>query len=886
MNTILNKNIDKLSVADMKTFLKDIGAYFSLKNKEEYKKRLECYKKVLNFPWRDDQKQFIDTFVEFKHRIYALHAVFGAGKSTTLIGCLIIGIMNKLFNPADAMFISFNISIKNEIKRKLKDFGIGSKISVRTFDSIIYELAKLGEYPYMDLPNFEGKRKFVYELIFNQCKFKPSYQPKVIFLDEAQDLEKTTLDILQYFYPETRFVFVGDIFQSIQKEARESILWYYMMLPETPEVYKMYMYITPRVPQNNLNTLKRALKIHYPEFKDKIDTWKSSNINSKADIEWKRFNSYSNIYSELKDFLGVHAPKETMIITFSSAITVKGAMGDIARMRRYLSENGFDVNTDHKKQDSEKLFLSTAHSSKGLERDYVIVFLTFPLEKAFVHFSDDIVVNLLTVALSRAKKKVVMYVPSHEDKYTRCLSLFEKCPTPLPNNRIREGKILNEFKFSDYIDLEHCPTELIRSGVIKYDTRIDLKKFTKKFNFSKIFDGDVGCKLIPISTEEERCFVGVLIENLITSTWVSKWPNPQTHDVKNHPFYSHIIGRITAAEKRYKTFISSNMFNTNNQFDGIYLYSQLHIALSNKIFMKLSDGLVENLKKYWVRLKPKAILMKPNDGGKLKIQPNLKMPYIAGVADSMTEDDDGKTTSIYEIKASQDRNWVDNALLQIIMYGLMTGKTWLRLHLLNPFQNSKESYYFDTKQILTLRKELIKDVLVWNLNCFKSKTYPDCINNEKLDVTSKGTLFLNMVKNEKGNITQASIINILSPIKSQYVYSKYVSSECKKEKGMKKEDRFACESIISEKQLIQEIKNILNCEMNKNKTVWSFEKDDFIKEGILSIKDKYKIESNEDIVRELEYQKNENLTYSADLNDSFVQNIFMVAYMFKKNRFV
>ena len=61
--------------------------------------------------------------------------------------------------------------------------------------------------------------------------------------------------------------------------------------------------------------------------------------------------------------------------------------------------------------DPNKLFLSTANSSKGLERDYVLCVLTFPLELAFMNFSNDIVLNLITVALTRAKKKVVFYIP-------------------------------------------------------------------------------------------------------------------------------------------------------------------------------------------------------------------------------------------------------------------------------------------------------------------------------------------------------------------------------------------------------------------------------------------------------------------------------------------
>ena len=70
-----------------------------------------------------------------------------------------------------------------KIKRKLKDYGVSNKVSVRTFDSIVYEIAKVGGYPHIDLPNFDGKRKFVYELLYNvEFIHKPSFQPKIIFL--------------------------------------------------------------------------------------------------------------------------------------------------------------------------------------------------------------------------------------------------------------------------------------------------------------------------------------------------------------------------------------------------------------------------------------------------------------------------------------------------------------------------------------------------------------------------------------------------------------------------------------------------------------------------------------------------------------------------------
>jgi len=800
--------------------------------------------------------------------------------TTLLLGLIINGLINQKFNSDEILFISFNISIKNEIKRKLKDFGLSSKVVVRTFDSIVYELAKIGEYPYLHLPNFDGKRKFVYELCFNKdFKHKPEFQPKVIFLDECQDLEKSTLHVLENFYPNTKFVFAGDIFQSIQKEPRESILWHLMIKKDDPDIYKIYMKLTPRVNPSILDSLKCSLKTYYPEFKDKIDDWESGNKISNTDIIWKRLNSYTHIFQDLKLFLESHSPKETMIITFSSAITVRGAMGDIARVRRFMNENNFKVNSDHKKVDPDAYFLSTAHSSKGLERDYVIIFLTFPLERAFVHLSDDVVVNLITVALTRAKKQVVMYVPAYEDKFSRALNLFENCPTP-NKARIRDGKIMKEFKYQDYMDSEHCVTELIRASVIRYDTRISLRNHLKPFYFGKIFDDGFNYKSAPIPTEEERCFVGILIENLITSTWCGRWPSISLDEIiKTNPMYYHIINCIQKSISKYKLFISSNSFNDKNQFEGIYLYSQVHVSLSNKIFIRLKETLRLYFKNYWKNLRPKAISMKPHEK-KLKIQAPVKMPWITGVADSISEDDDEKTTSIYEIKASQNREWVEDASIQIVCYALMTGKTWSRLHLLNPFQNSKISYYFDTKNILSLRKELLNDVLIYNLNSTMAKLYPITKNNEKIDVSK--FIFLNILYDVNNEPIQGSIINMVSPIKAELLYNKYVFSGNKKDKNMKKEDKTACESELTKEQFLSDIENILNSEIYKDRKVWSFDK---FKDS-LSFKEDFNLKNIEEVMDKLEYKKNEELHYSLDIKDSLCCNILCLSYLFFEKNFI
>ena len=162
LKLLQEKDITKITVSEMKDILKNTGGYYCLKNKNAYIDRVKTFKNILNFPWRNDQKDILNEFLKFEKKMYIIQGVFGSGKTSLLLGMLIQGILKNLFKPEEILFISFNISIRNEIKRKLKSYGISSKVKVRTFDSIIYEICKISKYKYLDLPNFEGKRKFVY----------------------------------------------------------------------------------------------------------------------------------------------------------------------------------------------------------------------------------------------------------------------------------------------------------------------------------------------------------------------------------------------------------------------------------------------------------------------------------------------------------------------------------------------------------------------------------------------------------------------------------------------------------------------------------------------------------------------------------------------------
>ena len=871
------------TISNMKEFLKTIGSTHSFRTKQRYVDRIDAIKSYTTFPWREDQKKILDAFMlNNDTKYYVINGIFGCGKTTLLLGILINSFIQKIHKPTECMFISFNVSIKNEIKRKLKTYGFSSKVEVSTFDSIIYKICELYDYPHLKLPNFDGKRRFVYNIceeIKNGDKelIKILENINVIFIDEVQDLEYQCFTIFNTFFSHCKIVFAGDIFQSIQKEPRESLLWYLLNTPMN-NTHITYMKETPRVPQKILHTLQYTLSENYPEFRDQISTWKSSNYNSDLDVEWRRFYGYNQIFSNIEEFCANHEFKDTMVLTFSSAITVKGNMGDIARVRKFLETLNYDINKNHKKMDPNKLFLSTANSSKGLERDYVLCVLTFPLELAFMNFSNDIVLNLITVALTRAKKKVVFYIPAYKDKFSNVLDLFINCPQP-NKDRIREGKRLCDYTFSDYMNIEHNVTSLIKLSIISYDTRIYLKQFAKSYDTQKIFPEQINCKRPILSTEEDRALIGVLLENLITCNWIGRWPSlPDLSVIKNNPMYTHCIKRIEKLHIKYKKSVSGIRFDSANisqELDVILAYSQLHQAMFNKIFIHIPDFIKTRLLSYWKCLKPKCIQFKPTHYKNMSIQSNMRMPHLTGISDVLFTNDG--EINLWEIKASVDTFWKDNALTQIILYSLMTGKSWSRLTLLNVFTNEKIFYHFNSKQIMTLRNKVIEDILIYNTNCYLSKNY---VVSNKSTFNCKNVLFVD-ISYVGSHVSQFSVIEMQSPTKSYMLMNKYFKYSDEKNKRVEK---LCCYSDINTNDAYDFINDFLTKSIYKNREVWMMSKiDSKIKVKQFSI---YELIELEDEIKMMGYVANDNLKFSVDYDDAVVTNITKICKLSTKFKLI
>jgi hypothetical protein len=319
---------------DLILFLKSKHLKSSFVTKKDLLNYLHDIKWSERFPWRQEQSIIIQDFLSDNHNIITIQGLFGCGKTTLLLGMLNLGFWKNMFEMSDIFFCAFNVCIKNEIRHKIKEWGCKDKLHIRTFDSLIYELCDYYKYPHLKKPNYEGKRIFIYNNteINSYTKY---HHIKYLFVDEAQDLEKNTFHVFKKCFPNARMIFVGDIFQSIQKEPRESLLWF-LSNNKNENIHYYYMKETPRVPLSILNELKNVITKTYPEYTKQISDWTSTNHHSKHDIEWFKFENYKSLYDKMFDFIEMYPIEKSMILTFSSCITVRGALGDLARIRRLL----------------------------------------------------------------------------------------------------------------------------------------------------------------------------------------------------------------------------------------------------------------------------------------------------------------------------------------------------------------------------------------------------------------------------------------------------------------------------------------------------------------------------------------------------------------------
>lgn len=754
--------------------LKERGYKTSFKTKQEAQEFLDKISWFKVFPWHDDQQVILNWDVhDGGKRQSVVQGVFGSGKTTVMMGVYSKLLDLNQIQSGLVVFCAFNVSIKNELRRKLKATGLKQRPRVRTFDSIIYELCRYYEMPGLDKPDYDGRRNFVEKILVNNQHdlYTGFLNTQLLLIDETQDLDYKAYHVFTTFFPNAHIFFFGDIFQCIQKEPRSSLLWHVLQPDDHRRIH--FMQKTPRVPTSILDEIKRALIHHYPEYTAPISNWYSSNPIQSSQIRWLPIRHYNDMFKHLNEFLAQHPPNECMVLTFSSAITVRGSLGDLSRFRQFLQKEGHQVNKNYKSMDPDKLFLSTVNSSKGLERPYVFIALSFPLELAFANFSNDLVVNLVSVGLSRCKNHVSFCVPSYTDRFSKVLHLYSGCPQPTTTtNTITTNTTTTkeEETLADILNRSHSATEVIRQGILSFQTR-ELLRSCAKYTGNNIFPPGDRVRW-SMRNEEEASFMGILYEVLITSLWTQRWPEMDVNgmnQVQKNPMYQHCRQNI---DKTFRRLVGIFHSPYRCDFDILYDYTEFHILLSQKIRVRIHSERRDEMKRVWNQLRPSVSVLCPHLPNK-KAQVNLNRSCLTGVADMICSyHDDNKDPILYEIKTCTNSNWKDDAFTQASLYMSMTQQKKGVVRLLNPFRREMCEYNISLlskeKQVLT---QIDRELLLWNFNCFLAKftdnvLMPPLPNNIRDYVCECDGVYLEFLASTKARI--ADTINTKDKIVQQF----------------------------------------------------------------------------------------------------------------------
>ena len=477
--------------------------------------------------------------------------------------------------------------------------------------------------------------------------------------------------------------------------------------------------------------MKHALHNYYPEFQETIEDWTSSNTNSstlKKGIDWSMFYTYGEVFQKMENFIHRYGKEKVMILVFSSAVTVRGKLGDVSRVRRFFQEKNIPVNSNHKLMKDDSLFISTVNSSKGLEREHVFCFLTFPLELAFANFSNDILMNLVTVAMSRCKSSIHFCLPSSMDRFSPILRFYKKCPEPTILKKNQKSKnekkdFLEEenFQYLPYLlEKEHSMTEIIRLQMLRFPTRDFIFSYAKKYKEIMIPSSDS----LVIRTEEEATIIGLVFETLIVSTWKNSWPIFQSVDTLGHSMFDTFslpIKKLYHEWNLYRRQFPFTTLSDEKKIEGSLLFSKLHLGYYQKIFVSISSSIKISILNRWKEIKHLSLSIRPPSIKDIDIQHSVRLPFMNGIIDIFYSPEK-EMMEIFEIKASKSREWKENALLQSILYGLCKKRKLFRVHLINVFSRKWIHYCIHFKDDLEIVLGKIRDDLqLYNLNCYLSK---------------------------------------------------------------------------------------------------------------------------------------------------------------------
>lgn len=502
-----------------------------------------------------------------------------------------IDVFTQLLNTFLVLFKSNNESIKNLFNKAKQEDNPRATLFIELFEPIFknYEnfLKENNEIDFSDMINLATKS-------VQNSEFISPY--KYIIIDEFQDVSQSRYQLIKSLLdqnPTTKLFCVGDDWQSIYRFAGSDIGIFtdfkeYFKSSSIPNFNRKtnisYIENTYRFDNQIINITSNFI-LKNPNQIEK--TLKSSKISSENPITINRYNdtnrdnkfTYLELDKALKTISEISQNEKASILLIGRYDFESKIVDSSVYLNKKFNKETNEYNYIFKENENLKINFLTAHKSKGLEADYVIILngnsgtygfpseisddplLSFLLSKAD-QFPNGEERRLFYVALTRAKKHIyILSSNEYPSKFIQELDENEKV-TSLKCEWCDNGKLVERYGMHGYFyacnNNHYC-------------------NFTKNINVTDFYE--IGRQLFKEKkyNEAEEYFNKVLKINC------------------NHKDAFYILGRINFELKNYNDALINYEKAGENGFDLIYINYYIGITLFH---LKEFPKAIEKLKNY------------------------------------------------------------------------------------------------------------------------------------------------------------------------------------------------------------------------------------------------------------------------------------------------
>lgn len=372
-----------------------------------------------------------------KKQALCIVACAGSGKTTTIINKVIYMIKYLNCSPCDFVLTTFTKNATEEIKKRISTHlpsDIVEQITIGTFHAIA--LHEITDHSYKTDPNMPESMPEEYLINYIELLNDESYVSKFkyIFIDEYQDINHFQYEIIRKWYLSSThaklLTVVGDDQQNIYTFRNTSIKYILNFCQDFNGSYK-YLTTNYRCNKGIVEMTNAIISFNT----DKIEkTILSGSIDDKTTYPKIRFfkndqkeKEYINEYikkifiNELTDQSADQSADQSVdqsadqsVDQFPTIAILSRTNKKLYKVENFLALNNVKtqmLNAEMKEEQDveyDSIILSTIHSSKGLEFDYVIIMNcvdgSFPIIGANIEEER----RLFYVACTRAKKKLLI----------------------------------------------------------------------------------------------------------------------------------------------------------------------------------------------------------------------------------------------------------------------------------------------------------------------------------------------------------------------------------------------------------------------------------------------------------------------------------------------